>query len=216
MSRRETPQISSRKQPQQARSTDLVAAILQAATQVLAKEGAHRFTTARVAEKAGVSVGSVYQYFPNKAAILFKLQSDEWQQTTDMLARILGDSVKPPLVRLRTLVHAFILSECEEAGMRVALNDAAPLYRDAPEAKEVKAEGEKIFKDFIREVLPDAPKATCTLVSDLVTTTLGTVGKEFSETPRTPAEIKRYADAMSDMFCFYVTGIEASLPPKQS
>lgn len=82
MTSRQTPRISTRKQPQQARSTELVAAILQAAIQVLAKEGATRFTTARVAEKAGVSVGSVYQYFPNKAAILFRLQSDEWQQTT--------------------------------------------------------------------------------------------------------------------------------------
>ena len=61
------------------------AAILEAAVQVLAKEGAQRFTTARVAEKAGVSVGSLYQYFPNKAAILFRLQSDEWRQTTELL-----------------------------------------------------------------------------------------------------------------------------------
>ena len=89
MTTRQTARISSRKQPQQARSTELVAAILQAAIQVLAKEGATRFTTARVAEKAGVSVGSVYQYFPNKAAILFRLQSDEWQQTTQMLRDIL-------------------------------------------------------------------------------------------------------------------------------
>ena len=79
MPSRRIPQIASRKDPQQARSTELVAAILQAAIQVLAKEGAHRFTTARVAEKAGVSVGSVYQYFPNKVVILFKLQSNEWQ-----------------------------------------------------------------------------------------------------------------------------------------
>lgn len=70
-------QISSRKQPQQARSTELVAAILQAAVQILAEEGVTRFTTARVAEKAGVSIGSVYQYFPNKAAIFFRLQADE-------------------------------------------------------------------------------------------------------------------------------------------
>ena len=79
MSQSNPPQISSRKQPKQARSAELVATILQAATQVLAQEGAGRFTTARVAEKAGVSVGSVYQYFPNKAAILFRLQSDEWR-----------------------------------------------------------------------------------------------------------------------------------------
>src|SRR3546814_3790055 len=130
MTNRQTPEISSRKQPKQIRSMELVAAILQAATQVLAKEGAHRFTTARVAERAGVSVGSVYQYFPNKAAILFRLQSAEWQQTTEMLRRLLEDDRKPPLERLRALVHAFIQSECDEAKMRVARTDGAPLYRD--------------------------------------------------------------------------------------
>ena len=73
MTDRGQARISSRKRPKQARSTELVAAILEAAAQVLAKEGAPRFTTARVAERAGVSVGSLYQYFPNKAAILFRL-----------------------------------------------------------------------------------------------------------------------------------------------
>ena len=91
MTDRRSASISSRKQPQQARSAELVATILEAAIQVLAKEGAQRFTTARVAEKAGVSVGSLYQYFPNKAAILFRLQSDEWRQTTELLRGILED-----------------------------------------------------------------------------------------------------------------------------
>ncbi len=59
MTERRSAQISSRKAPKQARSNELVAAILEAAVQVLAKEGAQRFTTARVAEKAGVSVGSL-------------------------------------------------------------------------------------------------------------------------------------------------------------
>jgi AcrR family transcriptional regulator len=205
MTNRQIPQISSRKQPKQARSTELVAAILEAATQVLAKEGAQRFTTARVAEKAGVSIGSVYQYFPNKAAILFRLQSDEWQQTTELLRRILEDARKPPLDRLRALVHAFIRSECEEAGMRVALNDAAPLYRDAPEAQAAKASGDRIFQAFMQEVLPNAPKGSRALASGLITKTLSTVGKDFSESPRTPAEIETYAKAMADMFCAYIT-----------
>jgi AcrR family transcriptional regulator len=208
MSNRRIPQISSRKQPQQARSTALVAAILQAATQVLAKEGAHRFTTARVAEKAGVSVGSVYQYFPNKAAILFRLQSDEWRQTSESWRDILGDAASPPLERLRILVHGFIRSECEEAGIRTALNDAAPLYRDAPEARERRASGSRTVQAFMQEVLPGASKRTRALAGDLITTTMTTVGKQFSETPRTATDVRAFAAAMADMFCAYLRALE--------
>lgn len=204
MTDRRNPEISPRKQPKQARSTELIAIILEAAAQVLAKEGAQRFTTARVAEKAGVSVGSLYQYFPNKAAILFRLQSDEWLQTTDLLRSILEDAERPLLERLRVLVHAFIRSECEEAQMRVALNDTAPLYRDAPEAQQAKASGQHTIQVFMQEVLPEASEATRTLAGELITTTLSTVGKDFSESPRNSAEIEAYADAMADMFCAYL------------
>lgn len=208
MTHRRKPQISWRKQPKQARSTELVGTILEAALQVLAKEGAQRFTTTRVAEKAGVSVGSLYQYFPNKAAILFRLQSDEWRQTTDLLRGILEDVRRPPLERLRTLVHAFIRSECEEAKMRVALNDAAPLYRDAPEAQEPKASGARTMEIFMQEMLPRAPKATRALAGSLITTTLSTVGKSLSESPRSGAEIEAYAGAMADMFCAFLRDLK--------
>jgi AcrR family transcriptional regulator len=204
---RRNPRISPRKQPQQARSAGLVAIILEAAVQVLAKEGAQRFTTARVAEKAGVSVGSVYQYFPNKAAILFRLQSDEWKQTTDLLRRILEDRSRPPSQRLRVLVHAFVQSECDEAAMRVALSDAAPLYRDAPEAHAAKADGHRTLQAFMREALPDASKTVRARAGEMITSTLSAVGKQFSESPRTRAEIKVYADTMADMFCAYLDSL---------
>lgn len=204
MADRRSRSISSRKQPQQARSNELVAAILDAAVQVLAKEGAQRFTTARVAERAGVSVGSLYQYFPNKAAILFRLQSDEWRRTSELLRDILADRAKPPPARLRALVHAFIRSECEEAAIRVALNDAAPLYRDAPEAHEARAAGEGIVAAFMREALPKASDGTRSLAGELITTTLSEVGKSFSEETRSEMEFAAYADAMADMFCAYL------------
>lgn len=207
MTNRRRPRISLRKQPKQARSAELVAVILEAAVQVLKKEGAQCFTTARVAERAGVSVGSLYQYFPNKAAILFRLQSDEWRRTSDMLSRILEDDRKPPLERLRELVHAFVRSECEEAEMRVALDDAAPLYRDAPEAREVRASGSHIVQRFMQTALPEAPEATRAMAGDLITTTLSTVGKQFSQTPRTDVEIDTYAEAMADMFCAYLKSL---------
>src|SRR5579859_1992101 len=176
MATRRSPSISLRKRPQQARSEGLVATILEAAVQVLAKQGAQRFTCARVAEKAGVSVGSLYQYFPNKAAILFRLQSDEWRQTSELLRRILAETEKPPLERLRTLVCAFIKSECDEAAMRVALNDAVPLYRDAPEAREARAAGTRMVEIFMQEVLPEASDAVRASAGDLIKRTLSSVG----------------------------------------
>ncbi|OZI37534.1 TetR family transcriptional regulator [Bordetella genomosp. 10] len=207
MTARPGPKISSRKQPKQARSTELVAAILEAAAKVLAEEGAPRFTTARVAEKAGVSIGSLYQYFPNKAAILFRLQSDEWRQTQDMLRDILEDGRHPPLARLRKLVHAFFKSECDEAAMRTALNDAAPLYRDAPETREVKESGQRTIQAFLEEALPRAPAAQRALAGEVINSTLGAVGKQFSERPRKTAEIATYADAVADMLCAYLEKI---------
>ncbi|HEV7307579.1 TetR family transcriptional regulator [Ensifer sp.] len=196
--------ISSRKVPKQTRSNELVKAILQAAVQVLQEEGAQRFTTARVAERAGVSVGSLYQYFPNKAAILFRLQSDEWRETSGLLAAILSDRSRPPLDRLRSLVHAFLRSECEEAAVRGALSDAAPFYRDAPEAHEAKEANDPLIDEFMLELLPLAAAGTRRLAGDLVMTTITTVGKDFSETPRSDEEIGAYADAMADMVSTYL------------
>lgn len=196
-----SPSISTRKEPKQARSTGLVAAILDAAAQVLAREGARRFTTARVAERAGVSVGSIYQYFPSKAALLFRLQSDEWRRTIADWARILGNPALPPPERLRELIHAFLRSEIEEAALRGALDDSAPLYRDAPEAQAILAEGDRIFAAFIREYLPGLPDAQRQMAGDLVMTTVTAVSKEYSETPRSPVETQAWADAMADMLC---------------
>jgi AcrR family transcriptional regulator len=204
MADRRRIRISSRKQPKQARSADLVATILEASIQVLAEEGAQRFTTVRVAEKAGVSVGSLYQYFPNKAAILFRLQSDEWRQTSELLRGIIEDVQRSPFERLHVLVRAFLRSECEEAALRIALHDAAPLYRDAPEAQQARASATRAFQLFMQEALPHASEGTRALAGDLITTTLSAVGKEFSESPRSDAEIAAYADAMAGMFCAYL------------
>lgn len=203
------PVISPRKLPQQGRSSDLVTAILKAAIQVLEKEGANRFTTARVAERAGVSVGSLYQYFPNKAAILFRLQRDEWHQTAELLSGILADKQRPPLERLRALVQTFVRSECDEAAIRVALNDAAPLYRHAAETNEARTTGRQAVEDFMVEALPRVTKATRLLASDLLMMTLTSVGKQFSGRARTHAEIKAFADAMADMFCAYLKSVAA-------
>jgi AcrR family transcriptional regulator len=203
-----TPLISLRKSPRQARSTQLVSDILEAAVRVLGREGARRFTTARVADEAGVSVGSLYQYFPNKEAILFRLQTDEWKQTGELLGRILGDSSRLPLERLRTAVSAFFHSECDEAELRVALGDAAPLYRNASETQQQKKQGRRRSEAFMKEAIPNAAPATRRLAAEVVMTTMSTVGKAISERAGSRAEVAAFAQATSDMFCAYLRTLD--------
>jgi AcrR family transcriptional regulator len=88
------PPTEPRKQPRQARSRALVEAILDATERVLAHEGCEHATTTRVAEIAGVSVGSLYQYFPSREALLAavierRVERDERELASRMAA--LGD-----------------------------------------------------------------------------------------------------------------------------
>jgi AcrR family transcriptional regulator len=204
--------ISRRKQPRQARSSDLVSAILQAAAQVLAQVGTQGFTTARVAERAGVSIGSLYQYFPNKAAILFQLQRDEWRDTSARLAAILENRATPPGERLRTAVHAFVRSECEEAAMRRALDDAAPDYRDAPEAAEPQLASSRVFRDFLFEALPGTAESTRLRAGEIIAMALSDIGERISERSRPEAAIQDDADALADMLCAYLERLRRNDP----
>ena len=65
-----------RKTPVQTRAAVTVGAISEATIQVLLKQGVNRLTTTRVAERAGVSVGTLYQYYPNKQSLLFAVLAD--------------------------------------------------------------------------------------------------------------------------------------------
>ena len=204
MKARQAPVISVRKRPRQARSARLVAYILEAAVRVLAREGAQKFTTARVAEAAGVSVGSLYQYFPNKEAILFRLQTDEWDQTSALLESILINSDEPPPDRLRSAVRAFFQSEWEEASLRMALGDAAPLYRDAAEARKHKKIVTRQSLTFMKEALPEVSTDERAFVASVVMTTMSAIGKRVSGEARSKSEVEAWALAIGEMLCAYL------------
>jgi AcrR family transcriptional regulator len=205
-----TPRTSSRKQPKQARSTQLVEDVLQAAIQVLSREGAGRFTTVRVAQVAGVSIGSLYQYFPSKEAILFRLQLDEWRTTTALLIGILDTPDPPPLERLRTAITAFLRSECEEATLRTALEEAAPSFNDAPEAAFHRREAFRRFLAFWHELLPDTPPRQRRLALDMVMMTMESAGERISGDPRLAADVEAYARTLGDMVCAYLVQLRAA------
>ena len=82
--------VSARKGPKQQRAKVTVAAILDGAVRVLDREGAEAATTSRIAEVAGVSVGTLYQYFANRDAILDALQDREFDRATEMMNRVLA------------------------------------------------------------------------------------------------------------------------------
>jgi AcrR family transcriptional regulator len=204
MARRKKSLVSLRKQPRQVRSTRLFADILEAAARVLARDGAHRFTTARVAEAAGVSVGSLYQYFPNKEAILFRLQANEWGQTMGQLQRILGDKGTPPLARLRAAIRMFFRSECEEAAFRTALEEAAPLYREVPESRAHAEEGRRLMADFMKDALPRMSARERAFTADLVGTVMSAAGKTISSQNRSNSDVDALAVAVGEMLCGYL------------
>lgn len=172
--------ISPRKRPRQARSHQMVADILEAAIRVLKREGGHRFTTVRVAEEAGVSIGSLYQYFPNKESLLFRLQEQEWESTSELLHEILTTPGLRPPERLRRAVVTFFRTEGEEADLRRALDDTGALFRNAPQAKVHYRKSHQRMLAFVREWLPTAKEGECERTADFVLTVLGAVGEKVT------------------------------------
>jgi AcrR family transcriptional regulator len=87
---------SLRREPQQARSRERLEQILAAADGVLASEGAGALTTTRVAEAAGISVGSLYQYFVGKEGIAEALALRYWAEFEERVARVAAADEEDP------------------------------------------------------------------------------------------------------------------------
>jgi AcrR family transcriptional regulator len=105
--------------------------LLDAAARVLARQGAARFTTNRVAEAAGVSVGSLYQYYPNKAALLLGLHERDAEQVWTQLSAILDDAGTPARERLARIVHGFFAVQGAAGEHHLALQEAQALVSDS-------------------------------------------------------------------------------------
>lgn len=96
-----------RKQPQQARSQATTDALLDAAAHILGQRGWHGLTTNVVAEAAGVSIGSLYQYFPNKLALVEAVRQRHFDQVLAILITAADQSL-PRTRRIEALVEGMI------------------------------------------------------------------------------------------------------------
>jgi AcrR family transcriptional regulator len=85
-----------RKSPTQERSRQTVDVIIEAATQVFERHGYAAGTTNRIAERAGVSIGSLYQYFPNKDAILAVLLERHLAEADEIFGKVTQHVVESP------------------------------------------------------------------------------------------------------------------------
>jgi AcrR family transcriptional regulator len=111
-----------RKTPIQARSTVTVEAISEAAIQVLLRHGAERLTTTRVADRAGVSVGTLYQYYPNKQSLLFAVLEHHLNNVAARVEAACESACHKPLAEMiREMVGAFVDAKMERADISVAL-----------------------------------------------------------------------------------------------
>lgn len=116
-----------RKTPVQARSVHTVDAILQASVQVLLAGGLDRLTTTRVAERAGVSVGTLYQYFPNKRALMATVLERHLEGVVDAVEAACARAHGQTTGRIAAaLVEAFVAAKLSERDASIALHAIAP------------------------------------------------------------------------------------------
>jgi AcrR family transcriptional regulator len=100
---------SPRRRPKQHRSRQTVEAVLDAVIRIVKREGVKAVTTNRIAEVAGVSIGSLYQYFPDKRAIFIALHERHIQQIDHLVETKLVQNSESPLDKLiRAMVEAMI------------------------------------------------------------------------------------------------------------
>lgn len=108
MSEGQTPELA-RKNPSQARAKRTIETILEATAQILAEEGSERLTTNYLSRKAGFSVGTIYQYFPNREAIILALierqRGEVERRVQAVLAEGAEDSAEARIGRIIGALH---------------------------------------------------------------------------------------------------------------
>ena len=147
MPRQSQALLQPRKLPVQARSAASVDAILEATIQVLLGVGKERLTTTRVAMRAGVSVGTLYQYFPNKSALLQAALRRHMDEVTEAVERVCKEQKGNALQPMATaLITAFMAAKMRDAKTSVALYS---ISSDVDGAKIVQQMGTRCNKAIV-------------------------------------------------------------------
>lgn len=127
MTRKGSKSLLCRRRPVQNRARVTVEAILDAAVKLLKRSGAASITTNQVADTAGVSIGSVYQYFPNKHALFIALHERHISQVDAAVRRTIRERSDASLERLvRALVDGMVETHASDPELAELLQSEVP------------------------------------------------------------------------------------------
>jgi AcrR family transcriptional regulator len=148
--------LKPRKSPVQARSAATVEAIGEATIQVLLNDGPDRLTTTRVAARAGVSVGTLYQYYPNKRSLLFTVLEDHLGKVSAAVEAACERARGKPLAEMVSdVVEAFVDAKIERPDISNALYRIAAEVDGPALAKRMHQRSQKALAAMLRTA-PDA------------------------------------------------------------
>jgi AcrR family transcriptional regulator len=168
------PLTAPRKEPRQERARATVDAILAATARVLVKEGYDRASTNRIAQEAGVSVGSLYQYFPSKEALVAALIE---KHSTDMIGFLEQRATNhPPDAPIRTIVrevvHAMIEAHRVDPKLHRVVMEQVPRVGALKRLSELDEHALLLIRAFLEtrraEIRPQNLKVAAFLLASLV------------------------------------------------
>ena len=129
-----------RKRPRQDRSRATVDSILEATARVLVKRGFDGLTTNLVADAAGVSIGSLYQYFPNKAALVAALIENHVEGMTSLCVSELTRTAQlPPAQAIRSVIEVMIRAHAVDPELHRVLTEQVPRVGRMAKLREIEA-----------------------------------------------------------------------------
>lgn len=134
--RKTTSAVEPRKEPKQERSRQTYQVILQGAAKIIRKFGVQKFSTNKVAEESGVSIGSLYQYFPSKEAVIAALIDQTFEYEYARLKDRL-DSISPKIGAREVIKQIFTHyygANPEDLSYRKVMIDAVSLVDKTTEA----------------------------------------------------------------------------------
>ena len=208
--------LEPRKTPVQARSTASVSAILEATIQVLLDVGKERLTTTRVAARAGVSVGTLYQYFPNKSALLQAVLKRHFSEITNAIEAVCQEQRGKSLSQMATaLVTAFLAAKMKDVNTSLALYsvggdvDAEKIVRQVG-IRTSKAVAEML--ETTHEQLTEDPR----LVASMLQGTMAGVSRRLLESRSPEKEVETFRRELIVLACAYLNACSAGSSQKRS